>query len=56
MQTMTNEQSENEGVLIDEIVYANEEEGTLNAYMCVPGKESAKKIGHKVFTYKMNEF
>ena len=30
------------GVSIDEIAYANGEEGTLNAYMCVQGRERAK--------------
>ena len=32
------------GVSIDEIAYANGEEGTLNAYMCVQGRERAKKL------------
>ena len=31
-------------VSIDEIVYANGEEGTLNAYMWVQGREKAKKL------------
>ena len=34
---------------IDEIAYANGEEGTLNAYMCVQGRERAKNWSQCVF-------
>ena len=37
------------GVSIDEIAYANGEEGTLNAYMCVQGRERAKNWSQCVF-------
>ena len=36
-------------VSIDEIAYANGEEGTLNAYMCVQGRERAKNWSQCVF-------
>ena len=32
------------GVSIDEIAQANVEEGSLNAYMCIQGRERAKKL------------
>ena len=45
---MTKEKSENDGlgsgVSIDEITYTRSEEGALNAYMCIQGRERAKKL------------
>ena len=42
------------GVSIDEIAYANGEEGTLMRTCACKG-EKGLKIGHNVFSYKMDE-
>ena len=45
---MTKEKGENDGlgrgVSIDDITYTRSEDGTLNAYMCIQGRERAKKL------------